>query len=62
MTQTMKPRKFWNLTNREILIRGTWHRLGACTLIGSRNWTIRDTDGNVLDRCSGNTAYEIREI
>lgn len=58
----MKPRGFWNLANREIQIDGTWHQLGRCSLIGSRNWTIRDASGEILARCSGNAEFQIREI
>jgi hypothetical protein len=59
-TQTLKPRKFFNMTGREILVNGTWHTLGTVSLIGSRDWTIRNEKDEVICRCSGNTEFQIR--
>lgn len=66
MTRTMKPRQIFTeayagqLTSIEV--DGVWHNLGreSLTLIGTRQWTVRDADGTVITRCSGNTEFRVR--
>ena len=55
----MKPREVFNTKPKRIRIDGKWSELGTVSLIGARDWTIRDADGNVLARVSGNTQLEV---
>jgi hypothetical protein len=56
----MKPREIFKTKQSEINVNGEWHTIGSLSLIGSRNWTVRDADGNVIVRCSGNAEFEVR--
>lgn len=58
-TRMMKPREIFNAQPRRIRIDGKWSELGTISLIGAKEWTIRDTAGNVLARVSGNTQLEV---
>jgi len=60
-TATMKPRAiFSSKTITEIEVGGEWHALGQMSLIGSSKWTIRNSAGDVIVRCSGIQAFQVR--
>jgi hypothetical protein len=60
MTATMKPRQIFSSNPAEIQVGGQWYSIGTVTLIGSRKWTIRDTDGAAIVQCSGNDSFTVR--